>query len=364
MDFDNTIDIDSLLLPISEKAPTGVNIRRDASSDSIYYQIKDARNRARTIERQQMQGVSSLQATSEWLKVYQLALKILAQYSKDMEVCAWFIEALVRLDNFSGLHRGLNFMRRLSEKFWDALHPQADEEGLQTRLAIINGLSGDAADGVLITPIANIKLTHGKTTDSFALWEYQQASEVNLITDVDKRQKRLNEGAVNLSLVEASALETEAVFFRAISTDLQGCINELEQLTQFFDSSCGADSPSLSKIRNVIVSCLDTVKILGKSAFSNLPDLDENVADNPAGSDIEMKNKDSSTINREKAFNLISQAADYFQQNEPHSPLSYVLKKAVRWGHMSLPNLLEEIIKDTNVLKQFYALTGIEEVNN
>ena len=46
-----TIDIDSLLAPISEAAPTGINLRADASPTSIYFKLKDARSGARAAER-------------------------------------------------------------------------------------------------------------------------------------------------------------------------------------------------------------------------------------------------------------------------------------------------------------------------
>ena len=47
----DTLDFAGLLAPISDDQPVGENIREDYSASSVYYQIKDARNRARAAER-------------------------------------------------------------------------------------------------------------------------------------------------------------------------------------------------------------------------------------------------------------------------------------------------------------------------
>jgi len=38
--------------------------------------------------------------------------------------------------------------------------------------------------------------------------------------------------------------------------------------------------------------------------------------------------------------------ADFFKRTEPHSPVSYKLEEAVRWGRLALPELMEEMIQD------------------
>ncbi|MGA7802246.1 MAG: type VI secretion system protein TssA, partial [Gammaproteobacteria bacterium] len=62
---------------------------------------------------------------------------------------------------------------------------------------------------------------------------------------------------------------------------------------------------------------------------------------------------------REDAFKVLLDLADFFRRTEPHSPLSYSLEQAVRWGRMPLPDLLSSLISNTGVRNEFFRVTGI-----
>ena len=63
---------------------------------------------------------------------------------------------------------------------------------------------------------------------------------------------------------------------------------------------------------------------------------------------------------REQAFKQLLEIAEYFRKNEPHSPVSYVLEKAVKWGKMPLDELMKELIPDDSSMKHYSMLTGIK----
>jgi len=46
MPFGQVVDIESLVAPVNEDTPQGIDIREDRSPTSDYYTIKDARNAA------------------------------------------------------------------------------------------------------------------------------------------------------------------------------------------------------------------------------------------------------------------------------------------------------------------------------
>jgi type VI secretion system protein ImpA len=51
--------------------------------------------------------------------------------------------------------------------------------------------------------------------------------------------------------------------------------------------------------------------------------------------------------------------AQFFKKTEPHSPVSYALEQAVRWGRMGLPELLSELIPDDASRVQLFKMVGI-----
>ena len=54
--------------------------------------------------------------------------------------------------------------------------------------------------------------------------------------------------------------------------------------------------------------------------------------------------------NRRDALKRLSDVADFFQKTEPHSPISYIVSRAVKWGNMPLEVWLKDVIKDEAVL--------------
>ena len=64
-------------------------------------------------------------------------------------------------------------------------------------------------------------------------------------------------------------------------------------------------------------------------------------------------------VTRDDAFRLLLQVAEFFRKTEPHSPVSYSLEQAVRWGRMSLPELLADLIGDSSARDEYFKRVGI-----
>src|SRR6516164_4991146 len=169
------LDLAKLVAPIPGQKPTGVDLREESSLNSAYYAIKDARNAARAAERQLVGDGEEPTSPPDWRPVLEHGMTVLAGQSKDLEIAAYVIEALVRLHGFAGLRDGFRLARGLVENYWDGLYPQPDEDGLVTRVAPLTGLNGDDAEGTLIQPIAKVPLTGGSSVGPFTQAHYLKA---------------------------------------------------------------------------------------------------------------------------------------------------------------------------------------------
>src|SRR5262249_34830384 len=84
-------------------APQGIDLREDFSSTSPYNRLRDARSEARDAERGQDAGDADARDPAPlWRTVRELAVKTLAEASKDLEVAAWATQALVRRPGLGG----------------------------------------------------------------------------------------------------------------------------------------------------------------------------------------------------------------------------------------------------------------------
>jgi type VI secretion system protein ImpA len=136
------MDLDSLLQPISEDNPAGVDLRADVSPTSTYNVLKDARNSARAAERKNVFDSADNTALNHWKTVQEMAPSVSVNETKDLEITSWYIEALTRTEGFDGLLRGFRVLKGLITQYWDEVYPLPDEEGLETKVASITGLNG------------------------------------------------------------------------------------------------------------------------------------------------------------------------------------------------------------------------------
>jgi type VI secretion system protein ImpA len=230
-----------LLEPIPGDRLTGEDLRADTSPGSPYQAVRDARLANRAAERQLLADATA--APPDWRPVLQRGAELLATKSKDLEVAAHVIEALVRLHGFGGLRDGFRLARELVERFWDDLYPLPDEDGLETRLAPLTGLNGVDGEGTLIRPILCVPLTAGGNSPPMACYHFQQALALEQIKDEGARAKRLQEGATPMAAVQQAVAETPRSFYALLVQDLTGCQQEFERLCQALDEKGGAHSP-------------------------------------------------------------------------------------------------------------------------
>ena len=63
---------------------------------------------------------------------------------------------------------------------------------------------------------------------------------------------------------------------------------------------------------------------------------------------------------RQQALDQLLMIAHFFSSSEPHSPIPFLLRRAVKWGNLPLPELLNELVVDETTRDNIFNLTGIE----
>lgn len=370
------LDFARLLAPIPGDNPAGGALREESALVPVYFKIKDARTAARAAERKALfpdEGDEDAGKTVDWSPILDQGIEILAERSKDLEIAAWVTEALVRLSGCAGLRDGFRLARELVEQFWDGIYPRPDEDGVATTVAPFGGLDGGESEGALIRPIALLQITEGTSEGPFTQADYRQALEVEQIGDPEKKSRRIEEGAVSLSAFNRAVAETSAGFFQTLLDDLAACLDEFSRLDKAFEEKCGKDAsgyplaPPTSNIRNALVAFQDAVKSVSKDVLARAGSTAAATAGDDGSGLIPVEGNGAAARGgvirtRDDAFQALLQVAAFFKQTEPHSPVSYALEQAVRWGRMSLPELLTELIPDVNARDQLFRHVGIVAV--
>ncbi|MCE9687197.1 type VI secretion system protein TssA [Shewanella sp. AS16] len=365
MDYGNIIDFDSLVTPVSESTPAGVDPRADVSPSSQYYRLKDIRSQARANERTLLVEEDDFQSlVGDWRPLVDEIPQALCHEVKDLEFSAWLIEALCRVHGFLGLAIGFKTTHLLIEHFWADLFPSPDEDDIDFRVAPLVGLNGYDGDGALITPIMSIPITENTASGCFATWQYVRALELSRENE-DKQKKKTDNGVVNLEQIKRAVAESSAEFYRTLVIELKSAITEFEILSNQMDSAMGGVPQPTSSISKTLQQCLDAVNYLAADKLATVAAVDVNSTE----SDAEAMAAQSDAVNpvakqlqtRQQVIQSLQQAADFFRKTEPHSPMSYSLEQVIRWSGLSLPELLQELIDDGNSRSGYFKLTGISE---
>lgn len=359
----DVLQLDVLLAPIAGDSPAGVDLRIDSDPASNYYKLKDARSSARAKERNIETEDEAAELLPEWRTILELAPKVLAEQSKDLEVTAWLIESLVRRHGFAGLRDGFRLAQGLVTTFWDGLYPAADEDGIATKVAPLTALNGIDTDGTLIQPIRKVALTEPGEHGPYASWHYEQAVNMANVAGEEARAWRLESGAVTMDQIKAAQRATKPKFFVELVDDIKLCQEAFSALTAAFDAACGQDAPPASNIRNALEAVATVARTLGADALAAAESAATPAGDAGSGRSAAAEGAQGLGVgsigNREEAFNALSRVADYFRRSEPHSPISYTLDELVRRGRMTLPELLNELIVDSAQRRSFYVVAGM-----
>jgi type VI secretion system protein ImpA len=121
-------------------------------------------------------------------------------------------------------------------------------------------------------------------------------------------------------------------------------------------------TPGLSNLKKALDSIKDTAKKI----------LEEKRIEEPDPADLEMAEEGSeggqagagrkvttgAVQNRADALRRLADIAVFFRTTEPHSPISHLVERAVKWGNMPLESWLQDVIKDETVIFQLRQTLG------
>lgn len=369
MTTESRLNIEELLAPVSEENAAGIDLRNDESPDSLYYTLKDARNSARAIERNSFPGDDNEENAEKehWKVILSKAPKALKQ-SKDLEIAAWLTEALIRQDGFAGLKEGFTLINGLIQNFWEGLYPLPDEDGVSTRVAVLVGLNGiNNTIGTLVAPINTAALT---ANGDYSSWSYTQAQELDKTKDAAAKKKKMASGAVPVSSIMAAVKPSQSDFYVDLDANLDATINEFSAFTDKLDELCGDDAPPSSNIRKSLESAKKTLNVIAKNILHPEVEIEieaseddsDNLSEEPAAAANSSNAEFKPTGNikgRLEAFKTLQAVAEFFKRTEPHSPIGFTIERVVRWGDMSLPQLLQELVPDPQAKDYYEKLVGI-----
>lgn len=360
------MDILPLLTPIDEQSPCG----EDFSFSNEFHTIKKARTQDDVLLDQGDWVTEPKQA--DWDYVSSTSIELLQYKSKDIRLLTWLSEAWANLYGFEGIAKSLDLSHRLLEQYWLTIHPEVEDDDLDQRIGLLQGLINQLPLLIKKVPLIN-------TTPFYHLLDYD-----NFLYHENVRRKQSDDYDNSNSNNELEQFE-QALSNTDVSFQFQNYqhFNEILQqwsvLKNVLDGLLGLDSPSFAAIDSSLESIHQTLKKIYKTEYFGQSTQPHNAEVATQDLPIEKPVMSQTTTvqntmsfqpqvqshieNREQAMRVLQEIATYFQKNEPHSPVSYMLQKTIKWSQMPLHEWLGQVIKDEHPLQMVQDMLGVQPKN-
>jgi type VI secretion system protein ImpA len=356
--------LDTLLAPIPGALPQGVDVREDYSAQSPYNRLRDARSEARDAEKQMEANDPDSPAADPaplWRQLRDLAIRLLTEQTKDLEIAAWLTEALVRSHGLSGLAAGSRLIEGLADRYWNDIYPLPDEYGVETRVAPITGLNGRSGGGSLMAPLFRIVLFHRTAGAPVALHQYQASARLATM-DAAARQSRIATGTIPWDDIEKDARTVGRSSMAKLREDAADALAAWQAMANVLDEKAGADAPSTSHVRDLVREIAEIAALYAPDVPAQYDSLVSGTGGETSATGTPsdgMPETSAQAMTRESALRSLETLAAFFRRTEPHSPLSYTLDEAVRRARLPWLELLDEVIADRSSRDAFLTTLGI-----
>lgn len=278
---------------------------------------------------------------ADWPAIIRLTTETLSKTSKDLLTAARLTEALTKQQGFAGLRDGLHLFGLLIEQCWDRLNPPIETpDDVERRAGPFNWLDDPDRGARFPNAVRGVPMVAGEG-GQYGWIEWKQSQD--------------GKGAVSREDFDKAILATPAERCETTVQDLNQCFEELNHLTQILAAKMGPAAPALTGLRQALDEC----RMLGQQILKmKVPAGGEALA-SVAGGKVAPAVKAAGS--RAEAYRQLEQAAAVLQQLEPHSPIPYLVQRAIKLGSMPFPMLIRELVREPGVLTELNRELGIKE---
>lgn len=363
------IELEELLQPISEENPSGESLRYSG----IYDEIAEARRADKDVPMGDWQYELK---TADYRRVIELATDALTNKTKDLQIAAWLSESLTKQFGFAGLRDSLKIVAGLQENFWETLFPEIDEGDMEGRANALEWLDRETSMMIKRAPITAGESLSFYDFEESRLFDIPENTDTLDSSDQERytelRQQAETENRITGVRWRKAKSLTRRAFCEEISFIVDECWTEFENLNRVMEEKFDPKQlPGLHNLKKTLDDIKTQVKKLLDEKRAEEPDAADEFA-NESNEEItaEENYSEDETVtvrvskgaisSRQDALKRLTEVAEYFRKTEPHSPVSYLVSRAVKWGNMPLEQWLQDVIKDDSVIGQLRDTLGFE----
>jgi type VI secretion system protein ImpA len=282
---------------------------------------------------------------AEWAEVARQCEASLCEEAKDLRTTCHLVEAWTRREGLAGLAKGLELLTQLVESCWDRLTPLEGDDPVESRGVPLANLLDDPDRGVCFPSLLRTLPLLGEPESALSYVTWTRLRSASSQDDLNSLT----------SLRDNTATEV----FRQQHQSTQQALASLQRLCNTLDERMGEAAPGLLNLRSALTDLAgllaDELKQLGVAAPAAVA----------ATADVDLINLPIDAAHcdpaRDQLYALLDTTAERLRAMEPHSPVPYLIKRAVRLGRLPFPRLMEQVIREPSALSELNREFGIAE---
>lgn len=310
---------------------------------------------------------------ADWDFVKNQCASLLSHTSKDMKLALWYVDALSHTDHLAGISHGLSLLQALNDEYWLTMYPPLDgeEDSMDIRAGLLSWFVKTLTDDLKQLPLADTK------TGNYNYNYYLTARD----HDKQRQQNPDSETMSQLTLNDYNqAIKNSSESWqKALVKDLNIITEQWQALNDQLNDLMGMDAPVFAPVTDLLAALTQHLRSLIPEQMDSAADMSQEDTVNAmanearvgedngqaapsqsvAATSFNPSNRDHQT-NRRQALKLLGQIQDYFATNEPHSPVTFLLGRAIDWADMPLDQWLSHIIKNEDQLATLSDMIGIQ----
>lgn len=328
------IDLEALLQPVDDDNPCGVDLE-DFVFDPGYTELE----RMAQGKPEQVMGDEVIPAEEpDWRAVRKKALELSGQV-RSLRVAVFLTKALCARDGIAAMCEGLQLVHGLMEKYWDNVEPLIDEGDATERLHTLAELASEEG---LLNLIRQALLVSSPAIGKFTVRDYLIAS--------DRLKAPKGEEAVSMTTINQALMDCDLPELQGKLESIDLSLATVDSIEKLFNEKLSPNhlidldpfSRLLKDVRPVIQEVLGRRGIAVESADSS--DAEQTSA--APGSGSARAPASGEIQSREDVVRMLDRITEYYNKNEPSSPVPLLLQRAKRLVSADFMSIIKDIASD------------------
>jgi type VI secretion system protein ImpA len=337
------MDTEELLRAISHDAPCGEDLEYDAA----FLEIERS---SQPLARDGLVGRTEAGEEPDWRVVAQQAKALLSR-TKDLRILVLSLKAAIHIGGVAGFGNAVAGLRAVLAQYWEGVHPRLVIDGEDNSVQRINILRELCDREGVLAPLRALPLVTLPALGAFSLRDIAIASGEVVAAPASPSSSK----PPDLASIDAAFANCPLPELQATLDSLRHLSSDLEAIQTFVNSRSTVEHAlSLEPLTDLITRMLSAVTArssrriaaVGTPAAqspSGAGAAGRHLGGEHAAASLPVAVSPGTVASREDVVRTLDRICDYYERQEPSSPVPMLLQRAKRLVFMSFVDIVREL---------------------